>query len=162
MWGSKLTKYRKILFICLIAVLGTACLPQKKAAEDVSKIKVSNGDMAFSIEELKTEPGQAISFDLFNGLKKEKLKFYLLKDGEDPILVQHIKAQQGDVPKEYFLFESEDIEPNTSVAVSFDAPKEEGIYAYVGVSDLPRETMVGRLIVEKKIEVLDEAEKGVN
>lgn len=108
--------------------------------------------MAFSVEELKTEPGKEVRFSLFNGLKKEKLRFYLLKFGEDPILVQHLKAQQGDVPEEYFLFESKDIEPNTSVEVSFNAPGVEGVYSYVGVSDLPRETMAGRLVVEKKVE----------
>ena len=119
--------------------------------------------MAFSVEELKTEPGEAISFDLFNGLSEEKLRFYLLKDGEDPILVQHIKAQQGGVPKDYYIFESKDIEPNTELKVSFTAPGEEGTYAFVGVGETPRETMVGRLIVKKKKEVaLEGADKGIN
>ncbi len=126
------------------------CLPKKNAIKDPSKIKVLNGDMVFSVEELKTDPGKRVSFNLFNGLKKEKLRFYLLKSGEDPILVQHIKVQQGQVPREYFLFESKDIKPNTSLEVSFNAPVKEGVYAYVGVSNFPRETMVGRLIVEKK------------
>ncbi len=143
-------KYRNLVLGCLTLIFLSACMPKKSVISEISKIRVSNGDMAFSVEELKTDPGKRVSFDLFNGLKKEKLKFYLLKNGEDPILVQHIKAQQGQVPREYFLFESKDIEPNTSLEVSFKAPTKEGIYAYVGVSNFPRETMVGRLIVEKK------------
>lgn len=133
-------------------MLTQGCLPKKNASGDVSEIKVSSGDKAFSIEELKSEPGKKISFKLFNGLKKEKLKFYLLRNGEDPIVVQHIKAQQGNVPEEYYLFESTDIEPNTDLEVSFEAPLEEGVYSFVGVSDIPRETMVGRLVVAKKEE----------
>ncbi len=143
-------EYRILASICIIITLSFGCLPKKNTKDDVSKIKILNGDMAFSVEELTSEPGDKVSFNLFNGLKKEKLKFYLLRSDEDPIVVQHLKAQQGEVPEEYFIFESKDIEPNTSLDISFDAPKEEGVYAYVGVSDLPRETMVGKLVVEKR------------
>jgi len=114
------------------------------------KLKVSQSDMAFSVEEMTKEPGAEVTFDLVNDLKDEKLRFYLLKDGEDPIVVQHIKAQQGGVPPEYFLFESSDVEPGQEIKVTFNAPVVEGVYSFVGVGATPRESLVGRLIVEKK------------
>jgi len=117
------------------------------------KIKVSQNDMAFSVEEFKKEPGEEVTFDFINDLEDEKLRFYLLKDGEDPVVVQHIKAQQGGVPKEYFLYESLDVEPGQEIKVTFKAPLKEGVYSFVGVGRTPRESLVGRLVVAKKVEV---------
>ncbi len=150
--------------ICLFLMLTTGCSPKNNAHGDVSEIKVSSGDQAFSVEELKSAPGEEVSFKLFNGLKKEKLRFYLLRNGEDPIVVQHIKAQQGSVPPEYYLFKSNDIDPNTGLDLSFKAPSKEGVYSFVGVSDSPKETMVGRLIVAKVVLKKEDQdlEKGLN
>lgn len=145
---------RNVLSICLIFILCSCFNSKSKSAQEAfkkGKISISKNDMAFSIEELKKEPGEEVSFDLLNGLVAEKLRFYLLKDGEDPIVVQHIKAQQGGVPDDYYIFESSDIEPGEELKISFKAPEKEGIYAFVGVGDVPRETLVGRLIVEKKM-----------
>jgi hypothetical protein len=106
--------------------------------------------MAFSLEELRKEPGEEVTFDFVNDLDDEKLRFYLLRNGEDPILVQHIKAQQGGVPKEYFLFESPDVDPGKEIKVTFKAPLKEGVYSFVGVGETPRESLVGRLVVKTK------------
>lgn len=114
------------------------------------KLVVSQNDMAFSVEEVTKEPGEEITFDFVNKLKNEKLRFYLLKDSEDPIVVQHLKAQQGGVPKEYYIFESSDVEPGGAIKVTFKAPLKEGVYSFVGVGEVPREGLVGRLVVAKK------------
>jgi len=148
---------------CLI--MGSLCGCWKKKTEsgdnllNGGKLVVSQNNMAFSIDEVTKEPGEEISFDFVNKLD-EKIRFYLLKDNEDPIVVQHLKAQQGGVPKDYFLFESSDVDPGTELKVTFKAPTKEGVYSFVGVGEVPRESLVGRLVVVKK-ELPKKGEKGL-
>lgn len=167
---SALCSVFQMVFLCLIFNSLTACWKSKSGTSvtslDGGKLKVSQNNMAFSVEELKKEPGEEISFDFVNELKDEKLRFYLLKNGEDPIVVQHIKAQQGGVPKEYYIFESLDVEPGQEIKVTFKAPLKEGVYSFVGVGETPRDSLVGRLIVAKKempaqkMKTSDENKKG--
>jgi len=151
--------------ICLVFVSLSGCWTSKnQKTTDLPNggdLVVSQNDLAFSVEEVTKEPGEEISFNFVNKLKDEKLRFYLLKNNEDPIVVQHIKAQQGGVPKEYFLFESPDVEPGQEVKVEFQAPLKEGVYSFVGVGATPRESLVGRLVIAKKeLPVNDENEIG--
>lgn len=142
---------RNLVFAAILSIVLTqvGCWKKNKELSDKG-IKVTQSDQAFSVDYVEVEPGDRVSFKLFNGLKDEALKFVLLKTGEDPVLVQHIKAQQGKIPADYFLYESGEISPSKELEISFKAPKEEGEYAYVGVSNQPREGLTGRLVVKKK------------
>lgn len=149
----------KICAIFLTLLTFVSCIKSKRVSVDSSRLEVSDSDLSFNVEKLESEPGKTVAFKLVNGLRNEKLRFYLLNQGEDPILVQHLKVQQGEVPKEYVYFSSQEVSPKSEIEVTFEAPESEGTYAYVGVSAVPRETMVGHLIVQKKQEVNLEKEE---
>ena len=84
--------------ICLFFVSLSGCWTSKnQKTTDLPNggdLVVSQNDLAFSVEEVTKEPGEEISFNFVNKLKDEKLRFYLLKNNEDPIVVQHIKAKR--------------------------------------------------------------------
>ena len=112
------------------------------------ELKVYENNRAFSIREIKLSSNETFSYTVSNGLETEAFEFVLLKDGEDPILVQHLVQQSGELPGSYYIFKSELIEPGKSKKIKFEAPTKPGRYYYVALSDSPKDSLFGTLVVE--------------
>lgn len=123
---------------------------QSKSKVASNHIVVHENDFTFHPNEISVLAGESFSKTVSNKMKNEKLIFYLLKKDEDPLLVQQLKIQKGDVPSDYFLYKSEEIAPQTQLQVQFIAPEEKGLYYYVGISDSVKDSLFGTLIVKPK------------
>jgi len=116
------------------------------------ELRVHEDNHAFSIGEIKLSLNETFSYTVSNGLEKESFEFVLLKNGEDPILVQHLVQQSGELPESYYIFKSEPIEPGTSKKIKFEAPSKPGRYHYVALSGSPKDSLFGTLVVESSVE----------
>jgi hypothetical protein len=114
------------------------------------ELSVSENDHSFSVPTIELSPKESFSFKVSNNLKKEAFEFVLLDKGEDPILVQHLAMQTGELPKSYYLYKSEKIEPGESLKVVFDSPERPGKYYYVALSESPKDSLFGTLIVREE------------
>jgi hypothetical protein len=114
------------------------------------ELKVYENNHAFSIGEIKLHSNETFSYTISNGLTEESFEFVLLKDGEDPILVQHLAQQSGELPESYYFFKSEPIGPGMSKKIKFQAPSKPGLYHYVALSGTPKDSLFGTLVVEPK------------
>lgn len=112
------------------------------------ELKVFENNHTFSVSEIKLSLDETFSYTLFNGLDDEPFEFVLLKSGEDPILVQHLLKQSDHLSDSYYIYISETIEPGASKKITFKAPSEPGRYHYVALTDSPKESLFGTLIVE--------------
>ena len=117
-----------------------------------TELKVFENNHTFSIPEIKLKTEDTFSFLVSNGLKAESFEFVVLNDGEDPILVQHLYQQSGELPESYYLFKSRPIEPGQSERVKFKTPSEPGRYHYVALSGSPKDSLFGTLIIESDVE----------
>jgi len=112
------------------------------------ELKVFENNHTFSISEIKLSLNETFSYTVSNGLDDESFEFVLLKNGEDPIFVQHLLQQKEQLPESYYIYKSETIKPGAKLKVTFDAPSEPGLYYYVALTDAPKESLFGTLHVE--------------
>ncbi len=125
---------------------------------DSSVLSIKRSSKSFSKNRFSFLPGEKVSLKLFNGLSDQDVVFYILKEGEDPTLVQHLKVQQGDLPEEYFYFKGDKVAPKSEITLDFTAPNEEGDYYFVGIGDLPMDSLYGKLSIQKPQEVVSEVQ----
>lgn len=161
---------RYLLLICalvfstaLLFSLGGCDLIKLKVKPLPDQIVVHENDYTFHPNKITITAGESFSKTVTNKLKTEALTFYLLKKDEDPLLVQQLKVQKGDVPEDYFLFKSDEIAPQSALKIEFNAPKEKGVYHFVGISDSPKESLYGTLKVstaESESLVMDKEDSG--
>jgi len=115
---------------------------------DADVLSIQRSTQSFSKSRYSFEPGEKVSLKFFNGLTDQSVAFYILNEGEDPTLVQHLSLQQGGLPEEYFYFKGDKILPKTEVTIDFTAPSEEGDYYFVGIGDMPIEGLYGKLSIK--------------
>ena len=138
---------RIFLFIfCLFLAGCNLSIFSSKFKQD--ELRVLESNHTFSVSEIKLSLNENFSYTLFNGLDDEPFEFVLLKSGEDPLLVQHLLKQSNHLPKSYYIYISETIAPGVSKKITFKAPSEPGQYYYVALTDSPKESLFGILIVE--------------
>jgi len=113
-----------------------------------SEIRVYENNHTFSVSEIKLSLNESFNYTVSNDLESEAFTFLLLKNGEDPILVQHLAQQSGELPESYYIFKSEPIAPGTSKEIKFKAPSKPGRYHYIALSDSPKDSLFGTLVVE--------------
>ena len=116
-----------------------------------SELKVYENNHTFSISEIRLSLNETFSYTVSNGLKGEAFEFVLLKNGEDPILVQHLMQQNRTLSESYYIFKSEPIKPGKSKKIKFTVPSKPGRYHYVALSGSPKDSLFGTLVVESAV-----------
>lgn len=136
---------------CIVIFFGASCnKSSKNGPEEVSGenvLSVRDGNLTFSKDRLSYGPDEPVTLKFFNGLRDQAVQFFLLRKGEDPILVQHINIQKGEIPDEYFIYKTDKVDPRGTADISFKAPSETGDYFYVGITTQAADSLIGKLTV---------------
>lgn len=146
---NKVVKIAAALSVLAVAIyFGKNKLNVFRVRTDADVLSIQKSTQSFSKNRYSFKPGEKVSLKFFNGLTDQSVAFYILNEGEDPTLVQHLSLQQGELPKEYFFFRGEKILPKTETTIDFTAPDEEGDYYFVAIGDMPIEGLYGKLSIK--------------